>query len=81
MLKAFSEIFLEFSHQALRPVVHRFESSHEEAEHGRFVHKFQSAYQFAVVVEPVHAVFHVFDLREGEYAPRYSQSAVQSGAT
>jgi len=61
-LQAVAEIFAELFHQAVRPVAGRFEATHEEAEHLRFVNELQAADEVTVVVQPVHTVDDVVDL-------------------
>ena len=61
-LQAVAEIFAELFHQAVRPVAGRLETTHEEAEHLRFVNELQATDEVTVVVQPVHTVDDVVDL-------------------
>lgn len=73
-LQAFPEVLAVLGRQFFRPVALGAELAHEEAQHGRFLHEFQAADQVAVVVEPFHAVRHVFDLGQREDAAREGQA-------
>ena len=74
LLQAISEVFAELLHQAVGPITCWLKTSHKEAEDIRLVDKSQTANKVAIVVEPMHTVDNIVDLREGKYSARNSQT-------
>ena len=62
VLQTITEIFAELFHQAVRPVACRLETTHEEAEHLRFINELQTTDEVTVVVQPVHTVDYIVNL-------------------
>ena len=63
-----------FSIRRAGPVARRFQTAHEETQHGRFVDEAQAADHLAVLIEPYHPVDDILDLRQRENATRYGQT-------
>ena len=61
-LQTVTEVFAELFHQAVRPVACRLKTTHEEAEHLRFVNELQTTDEVTVVVQPVHTVDYIVNL-------------------